>query len=111
MFKKRVLLFEKRDRETWTRIKAALKETGFSGVQSGHYLQESVVSCGCGAHLDPRDFGKNGKIDRDIYWVKVLEGDGEKAREVLLRRGIVPEVDETVRLDAPHRKQAKEAGD
>ncbi len=105
MFEKRVYIFKKRDKETWTRIKAALKEAGLPGVKAGHYLQETVMGGGCGAKLDPRDFGGHGRIDREIYWVKVIEGDEEKAREILRLSGIVAEVEEDVLLDAALRKR------
>ena len=108
MFEKRVDIFKKRDRETWLQIRAALKEAGLPGVKSGHYLQETVMGGGCGAKLDPRNFGSRGAIDRDIYWVKVIAGDEEKAREFLRRNGIVPVVEENVLLDAALRKRPKE---
>lgn len=100
MFEKRVLLYKKKDRETWRQIRGALKEAGLSGVKSGHYLQDVVIAGGCGAKLDPRDFGGRGRIDRDIYWIKVAEDDEEKAREILRRSGLVAEVDESVMTDA-----------
>ena len=81
MFEKRVYIFKKRDRETWDRIRTVLKEAGLTGVKSGHYLQETVMGGGCGAKLDPRDFGGHGRIDREIYWVKVIQGDEKKAGE------------------------------
>lgn len=108
MFEKRVYIFQKRDRETWEQIRAALKEAGLPGVKSGHYLQETVMGGGCGAKLDPRNFGGKGTIDRDIYWVKVIEGDEEKARDILRQNGIVPVVEEDVLLDAALRKRPKE---
>ena len=108
MFEKRVDIFKKRDRETWLQIKAALKEAGLPGVRAGHYLQETVMGGGCGAKLDPRNFGARGQIDRDIYWVKVIAGDEEKAREILRQNGIVPVVEEDVLLDAALRKRPKE---
>ena len=105
MFEKRVDLFKKRDRETWLQIKTALKEAGLRGVRAGHYLQETVMGGGCGAKLDPRDFGARGKIDRDIYYVSVIAADEEKARDILRRNGLVPEVEENVLLDAALRKK------
>ena len=62
---------------------------------------------GCGAKLDPRDFGKNGKIDREIYWIRVPEKDAEAILARLAEEGIVPEVDETVNLSAPERAQRR----
>ena len=108
MFEKRVDIFKKRDKETWLQIKAALKEAGLPGVKAGHYLQETVMGGGCGAKLDPRNFGARGTIDRDIYWVKVIAGDEEKAREILRQNGIVTEVQDDVLLDAALRKRPKE---
>ncbi|MBR1567203.1 MAG: hypothetical protein IJ649_10640 [Oscillospiraceae bacterium] len=108
MFEKRVDIFKKRDKETWLKIKEALKEAGLPGVKSGHYLQETVMGGGCGAKLDPRNFGAKGVIDRDIYWVKVIADDEEKAREILRQNGIVTEVQDDVLLDAALRKKPKE---
>ena len=108
MFEKRVYIFKKRDRETWDRIRTVLKEAGLTGVKSGHYLQETVMGGGCGAKLDPRDFGGHGRIDREIYWVSVPARREEEAREILRRSGIVPEVEENVLLDAALRKKPHE---
>lgn len=108
MFEKRVDIFKKRDRETWLQIKRALKDAGLRGVRSGHYLQDVVMAGGCGAKLDPRDFGGKGKIDRDIYWVKVIAGDEEKAKEILRQNGIVAGLEDEYDLmtDAALRKSA-----
>ena len=102
---KRVPIFKKRDRETWLRIKQTLKDAGFEGMKAGHYLQETVMGGGCGAKLDPRDFGGHGRIDRDIYWVEVPADREEEARELLRDAGIVPVVEEDVLLDAAFRKK------
>ena len=102
---KRVPIFKKRDRETWLQIRSALREAKLPGLKSGHYLQETVMGGGCGAKLDPRDFGGKGRIDRDIYWVRVPEEEEARAREVLRRNGIVPVVEENVLLDAALRKK------
>ncbi|MBE7008083.1 MAG: hypothetical protein E7422_02900 [Ruminococcaceae bacterium] len=108
MFEKRVYLFKKRDRETWQQIKAALKDAGLRGVRSGHYLQDVVMAGGCGAKLDPRDFGARGKIDHDIYWVKVPEDDLGRAQDILRQNGIVAAVEDERDLmtDAALRKSA-----
>ncbi len=108
LFKKRIPIFKKRDRETWTRIRKTLKEAGVKGVRSGHFLQETVMGGGCGAKLDPRDFGRKGKIDREIYWVSVLPDDEERVRGILRRNGIVPVVEEDVLLDAALRKKPED---
>ena len=108
MFDKRVDLFKKRDKETWLQIKKAYKEAGFKAYHAGHYLQETVMGGGCGAKLDPRDFGGHGRIDREIYWVSVPAKREEEAREILRRSGIVPEVEKNVLLDAALRKKPHE---
>ncbi len=105
---KRVPIFKKRDRETWLQICSALREAKLPGLKAGHYLQETVMGGGCGAKLDPRNFGSKGVIDRDIYWVKVIAGDEEKARDILRQNGIVTEVQDDVLLDAALRKKPKE---
>ena len=105
MFSKRVTVFKKRDRESWEQIRKALAEAGFEGMKSGHYLQETVMGGGCGAKLDPRDFGGKGRIDRDIYWVDVPAEKEEEARDILRRNGIVPVIEENVLLDAALRKK------
>jgi len=108
LFKKKVTIFKKRDRETWEQIRQALKEAGFKDFKAGHYLQETVMGSGCGAKLDPRDFGPAGRIDRDIYYVDVLAESEEAAREILRQSGIVPVVEENVLLDAALRKKPEE---
>ncbi|MBE6909639.1 MAG: hypothetical protein E7474_08755 [Ruminococcaceae bacterium] len=108
MFEKHIDIFKKRDRETWLRIKSALKEAGLRGVRSGHYLQDVVLAGGCGAKLDPRDFGAKGKIDREIYWVSVIAADEERARDILRKNGIVAEIADDLMTDAALRKRPEE---
>ena len=104
LFKKRATIFKKRDRETWAQIRKTLKEAGVKGVRAGHYLQETVMGGGCGAKLDPRDFGGRGKIDREIYWVEVPEDEEEHAKQILRENGIVGGIEENLLLDAALRK-------
>lgn len=107
MFEKRVTIYKKRDRATWEEIKRSLKAAGLKGFKAGHYFQETVTGGGCGAKLDPRDFGPGGRIDRDIYWVKVIEGDEERASDILKKDGIIAEIEENVLMDAALRKTPK----
>ena len=104
LFKKRIPVFKKRDREGWLQVKEALKNAELPGVRSGHYLQETVMGGGCGAKLDPRDFGGRGKIDREIYWVEVPEDEEEHAKQILRENGIVGGIEENLLLDAALRK-------
>ena len=110
LFRKRVPVFKKRDRETWLTMKKVLKDASFPGVRSGHYLQETVMGGGCGAKLDPRDFGGKGKIDRDIYWIEVPLEEEARAKELLISNGLVPCVEEDVLLDAALRKKPENTG-
>lgn len=87
-FEKKVTIFKKKDRETWQKIKDILREAGLKGVRSSHYLADSLRACGCGPKLDPRDFGANGWIDRDIYFIDVNKADVQKTKEILKQNGI-----------------------
>ena len=93
-FAKKVTVFKRKDKATWLKIRDALKGAGFSGVKAGHYEAESLCACGCGSKLDPRNFGANGKIDRDIYYVDVRQEDKERAITLLTERGITPVVED-----------------
>ncbi|MCR5302944.1 MAG: hypothetical protein K6E33_00145 [Lachnospiraceae bacterium] len=103
MFEKKVTIFKKKDSETWKQIKQLLKDNDFKGVRAGHYFADPVASGGCGAKLDPRNFGGGGKIDRDIYFIEVKESDRERALELIHNNGIVAEVDNNAALDAAER--------
>lgn len=105
MFEKRVDIFKKKDKEAWESVKKALDEGGFKDYKAGHYLQESVMAGGCGAKLDPRDFGGKGRIDREVYFVKVKEKDKDAALAILRANAIVPSVEtESIMTDAALRK-------
>ena len=92
LFEKKETIFKKKDRETWEQIRDVLKTAGLKGVSASHYAQDVVRAGGCGAKLDPRDFGAKGKADHDIYYIKVREADVEKAKELILQNGLVAEV-------------------
>ena len=93
-FSKKITIFKKKDRETWMKIKDALKNSGLKGVRAGHYSIDSLCACGCGSKLDPRDFGAKGKIDREVYFVDVNEKDSERAKNILSENGIETFVDD-----------------
>lgn len=93
---KRTTIFKRKDKITWTKIKELLHSEGFKSVKAGHYSADSLFSCGCGAKLDPRNFGANGKIDRDIYFVDVLNEDYERAKTLLESNGIKSIVEDDV---------------
>lgn len=48
--------------------------------------------------MDPRNFGKGGRIDRQIYTVRVKESAAGPAREALRSAGIVAEVEDVESL-------------
>ncbi|WP_297709668.1 hypothetical protein [Dysosmobacter sp.] len=83
LFGKREKIFEVwGDAPRWKAAKRALKDAGIKIMESGFYDTEMPV-CGCGAKLDHRDFGPNGKIDRHTYYLSVRPEDAERARGVL----------------------------
>ena len=83
-------LFEKRekafevwgDQKRWKAAKVRLKESGVKIVESGFYETEPPL-CGCGAKLDHRDFGPNGRIDRKTYYISVRPQDVDRAKDAL----------------------------
>lgn len=93
MFEKKRTIFRKKDAQVWKQMKKVLKEEGFKGMHVSHVYAESQFVCGCGAQLDPRDFGPKGKIDRDIYFINVPEKDADRAVETLKKHGLVPTVE------------------
>lgn len=100
LFEKKVLIFRKRDRQTWEKIREILNEEGIR-FSSSRYEQENIPVGGYSA-MDPRNFGKGGRIDRHIYTISVKESLGSDAREAVRRAGIVSEVEdlESLTMDA-----------
>ncbi|MDD6577923.1 MAG: hypothetical protein PUE94_01325 [Lachnospiraceae bacterium] len=90
MFKeKKVTIYQKKDKESWQKIKKALKEEGIRHVRSGHYLADSIGINGIGGMVDPRDFGAGHAIDRDIYYIDVPASQKEAARAAARKHGLV----------------------
>ena len=102
MFEKKVVIFKKRDKEAWEKIRDALKSDGLT-VYAKHYNQEVVQAGGCGSKLDPRDFAGKGKVDREIYVIRVKKEDEPSARESLKKHGLVSVIDDSVLMDASKR--------
>ncbi len=90
LFQKRVLIYKKRDKETWQNICQVLKEAGMTGVQAGHYYQDDVSPNGIGGMLDPRNFGGKGSVDRETYYIRVPSSSETRVRELIRTAGIVP---------------------
>jgi len=93
LFEKKVTIYKKKDKETWEKIRAALKQEGLKGVRASHYFADQVAPGGCAAKLDPRDFGGHGKIDHDIYYIEVRESDRQQALDAIRAAGLVTIVD------------------
>jgi hypothetical protein len=92
LFAKKIDFYRKKDKETWLKIRKVLKEEGVRHVTSGHYFGDSVAPNGIGGQLDPRNFGPAGRIDRDIYYIRLRQEDIPSAREAVRRHGLVSEV-------------------
>ena len=93
-FAKKVTVFKKKDKETWQKIRDALKEAGLKGVRASSYSVDSLCACGCGSKLDPRNFGAKGFIDRHVYFVDVRADDEQRAKNILIERGIETFIEE-----------------
>lgn len=105
MFEKKTDIFKKKDRAAWMEIRDLLKKEGIRGMSAGHYLQESVMAGGCGAKLDPRDFGSGGKVDREVYFIRVREKDQERVQEILRQNGLAAGIEEDLMTDAALKKR------
>lgn len=79
-FKKRVCVFKKQDHAAWKAGKRALKAAGLH-PRAG-WCETEIVG-GCGAKLDPRNFGPRGTIDRNVYTLSVPEEEAARAAEIL----------------------------
>ena len=86
LFAKKVPVFRKRDRETQEKIREALDRAGIWN-RCTHYEQEEIPVGGYSA-MDPRNYGKAGRIDREIYTVYVKETDEERARSAIRNAGL-----------------------
>ena len=62
------------DKPRWKEARQRLKDAGIKVMETGFYETEAPA-CGCGAKLDHRDFGPNGKIDRLTYYISGLPFD------------------------------------
>ena len=82
LFEKRETVFDQKDKTAWRTAKDTLKAAGIRILRAGSYETEPPV-CGCGAKLDPRNFGPKGKIDRSRYYIDVSVKDADAARKVL----------------------------
>ncbi len=82
LFEKQEEVFCERNKAGWEAAREALKKAGIRGVKARHCEVEPPVG-GCGCKLDIRNFGPNGRIDREEYFITVPSGEAEKARKVL----------------------------
>ena len=92
LFEHKKLIYKKRDKQTYIAIKSLLKENHIKGISCGHYLQEEVIPGVGASHLDPRNMGPNGRIDRDIYYIKVPVSSYDNACNIIRSHGIKAEV-------------------
>lgn len=87
LFEERKEVFCKRNREEWKKAREALRAAGIQGVKARHCEVEPPVG-GCGCKLDIRNFGPNGRIDREMYYLTVPAGEAERAGEILSGLGL-----------------------
>lgn len=82
LFGKRETVFSEKNQARYELCKRALQDADIRLMESGSYETEAPIS-GCGAKLDIRDFGPNGKIDRRTYYLAVHPEDAARARAIL----------------------------
>jgi hypothetical protein len=82
LFGKRKVVFETPDRALYQQAKELLRQSDVELMESGARETEAPV-CGCGARLDPRNFGAGGPVDRNLYYLAVRPEDIPRAQEVL----------------------------
>ena len=100
LFEKKVLIFRKRDRETWEKIREALSKAQIR-FSSTSYEQDNIPVGGYSA-MDPRNYGRGGRIDRRIYTVSVKASLEQEALEAVRSAGLAAVVEdmETLMQDA-----------
>ena len=80
--KNRIKIYDAQNgRAAWEAARAKLTAAGIK-IHSGYYDKEGPI-CGWCSHLDVRDFGPKGKIDRKSYYIRVALDDVAKAKEIL----------------------------
>ena len=84
--KEKLVYKEKGNKQEWQKARELLKQAGIK--MSTTSIPSEAPTCGCGAKLDIRDFGPQGKIDRDMYYIDVPEKEYEAARQLLAEAGI-----------------------
>ena len=109
LFEKKVLVFRKRDKETWESLKRVLTEAGIK-YSASHYEMENIPVGGYSA-MDPRNFGKGGRIDREIYTISVKASLEGAAREAIRLSGHVAEVEDVKSLTEDPSKRVKKDSD
>ena len=90
LFEKKVPVFRKRDKAAQEKIREALDAAGIWN-RCSHYEQEEIPVGGYSA-MDPRNYGKKGRIDREVYVVNVKAADQERALDAIRSAGLVTEV-------------------
>ena len=76
--KKTIIYISKGTKEDWRALRDGLKKAGIRASASSY--EDEIPVGGCGAKMDIRDFGPEGKIDRTVYVVRVA---AKITREIL----------------------------
>ncbi len=105
LFEKKVPVYRKRDKETWEKIRKALDDAGIR-YSSSHYEQEEIPVGGYSA-MDPRNYGKNGRVDREVYVINVKESALEEAGSAIRNAGIAAVVKTPQELTSEAREKIR----
>ena len=73
------------NKERWKAAKEMLKAAEIKNMEAGSYEGE-IPLCSCGAKIDRRNYGPNGRIDRRVYYIAVRPEDLDRARALLLEK-------------------------
>ncbi|MBR0164048.1 MAG: AAA family ATPase [Lachnospiraceae bacterium] len=86
----------------WKALQKAFREAGVGKLRASFWEDDPMLYV---YPLDPRDFGKKGRIDRKIYTIRVRAEDADPASEIVLR--LVPDYVPYVHKTAPSPEKEK----
>ena len=92
-----VIIYEaKGNKAAWKKLRSALKDAGITRIRASVWEDDPALYV---YPLDPRDFGKKGKIDRRIFTVKVPLEDADLASDIVVR--LFPDYEQYDRRNRP----------
>ncbi len=88
LFGKRVEVFTTEgNKALWKAARAALKDAGIKIMEAGIREGEMPI-ISCGAKIDRRNYGPNGWLDHNVYYICVKPEDADRASSLLADVGV-----------------------